>query len=148
MKVRSVQQEDEDDVYALLCELENETLDKSAFLKGFSLQIKDDTIVAWVLQENNRITGYISLRLLYHLHHCAYVAMIEELVVEKTQRHKGYGGILFQQALTYANQHACIQLELSSKQTRKAAHHFYQQQGMHCEHFKFTIDILEKMEKN
>lgn len=141
MEIREVMSGDDTPVYELLCELENKELNKALFLKGFAMQRKDRSMKAWVLTNDEEIIGYVSLRILYHLHHCANIAMIEELIVKKDKQRQGYGSTLFAQALAFAKQQSCIQLELSSKQSRKYAHHFYKQQGMDCDHLKFSVNI-------
>lgn len=75
------------------------------------------------------------------LHHGACVAEVMELVVLKTEQGKGIGTRLLQHAETYAAEHGCVELELSSHFIRRDAHAFYEHYGMNKDHYNFTKEL-------
>lgn len=140
--IRRVEERDEQEVYKMLCALEHEQFDQTIFHEVFKFVNEDDSIAYFLLEEDERIKGMISIRVLTHLHHCAKVAMIEECFVKLDERRCGVGTSLFQYAIEYALHLDCIEIELSSRMTRLPAHCFYEALNMKKEHYKFTLNLI------
>lgn len=139
--IRNAEERDMSFVYDCLCALEECTLDKQAFKTGFALQLADSSLSMHVLEQGDKRCGYMSCRVVYHLHHCAYIAMVEELYVCPDARGSGKGRALLEYARQGAKQQGCIQLELSSDLRRTSAHAFYKRMKMSCKHYKFTWNL-------
>lgn len=142
--IRKAMEKDLPFVYECLCDLEHAALDKEAFACGYRQQLQDASIAMFVQETNGVLQGYCSVRIVYHLHHTANIAIVEELYVCEAWRGKGIGKTLMQHAADHARQGGCIQLELSSNQRRVKAHAFYRKLSMACSHFKFTWNLEEK----
>lgn len=137
MMIRYATIEDVDAVYELLCELEETQFDKDIFLEYYTSNLKDNKFI-YMVDEHDGIQAFGSIYLHHPLHHCAIIAEIEELCVSKQYQHQGIGSRMFSALITCAKQHHAVQIELSCKKTRQAAHAFYSKQGMKQLHDKFT----------
>ena len=87
--------------------------------------------------------GVLHLRMEEQLHHAARVAEIMELAVAPGHRDAGTGSQLFQAACDLARKEGCIQIEVACNQLRHDAHRFYERQGMHNFHYKFSLSLTE-----
>jgi GNAT superfamily N-acetyltransferase len=67
--------------------------------------------------------------------------IIDDLVVDKNYRGKGYGSTLFDWIVDYAKKNNCQAIELSSSVKRYRAHKFYMKKGMNITHHHFSIKI-------
>ena len=129
-------------VYELLCELENEILDKIAFTKIYQNNISNENIHYILAVYESNIIGFGSLHVQELLHHCAYVGEIQELVVSKEHQGTGVGTMLFNELNKIALTTSCQQLEVACNFLRKKSHKFYLKQGMKKSHYKFTCPLL------
>ena len=77
-------------------------------------------------------------------HHAAKIAEILEFDVERSHRGRNLGQQFFAYAEKLARDNGCIQFELSSNMLREKAHCFYERQGMHKFHYKFTLPLSGK----
>lgn len=133
---------DMQEAYDFVCELEQYTFDKALFEKQWQHNLKDASIQYYFLiNEEHKKVGFCSLRYNLHLHHCDYVAQIEEFIVDQQERRKGYGTMMFAFLKEVALAKHCFLLELSSRDIRKEAHSFYKAQGIACIHYKFTSKL-------
>lgn len=83
-----------------------------------------------VAEQDNRLLGTCTLHLIEHLAHAfARSAIIEDMVVDLQQRHRGIGRALMLHAINQANLWGCYKVGLSSAVSRQAAHHFYRSLG-------------------
>ena len=139
--IRNADTQDTSFVYACLCNLEDCTLDRKVFEAGYIQQLADASLSMHVLEHEKQPCGYMSIRTLYHLHHCARIAVIEELYICRNARGNGWGRAMMDYAVRFAQAQGCVQLELSSSCARKGAHDFYKRVGMSCSHYKFTRNI-------
>jgi len=128
-------------VYKLLCELENDLLDKNDFSKIYKHNIKNDD-VHYVLAVNDlNIIGFASLHIQKLLHHCSTIGEIQEIIVAKEQQGLGVGAMLFEELKKIATTNKCIQLEVCCNLARENSHKFYLKQGMKKSHYKFTYRL-------
>lgn len=130
--------QDEQLAYDFVCELEEQDFSREVFHNTWIKSMEDDTIQHYFLKVDNDFVGFCSLRRIYHLHHCAKVAQIEEFIVRKEYRRLGYASKMFSYVKEMALKESCIMIELSSSNKRVQAHAFYESQGMKARHLKFT----------
>jgi PhnO protein len=139
--IKAIEPIHEKQVYALICELQNSTLDTEKFQAIFALQGQIEGFFRVGYFENEQLVGYMSLRIEWHLHHVARIMEIQELVVQTQFRGKGIGGKLLTHAKEVAEELGVYQIELSSNRLRVDAHRFYAREGFLCNHFKFSYLI-------
>lgn len=86
--------------------------------------------VVLVAERNGLLLGTCTLHLIEHLaHNFARSAILEDMVVDASQRGLGIGQALIRKAAERARAWGCYKLALSSHQERAAAHHFYTAMG-------------------
>jgi GNAT superfamily N-acetyltransferase len=68
-------------------------------------------------------------------------AIVEDVVVDATERGKGYGEALMRRALELAREDGCYKLVFTSNKARTDAHHFYQRLGFKATHEGFRMDL-------
>jgi GNAT superfamily N-acetyltransferase len=66
---------------------------------------------------------------------------VDDLVVASAQRSRGYGGALLSWLTEFAAAEGCHQLHLDSGIQRKAAHRFYEREGMQTASYHFVKAI-------
>lgn len=130
-----------DSVYDLMCELEEEELDKNAFSDIYNANLKKENVYYLVAVEKDKVLGFISVHIQGLLHHASNIAEIQELIVTSRSQKSGIGHMLYKKAEEVAKSNNCYQLEVCCNQKRKDSHAFYQRQGMDKSHYKFTAKI-------
>lgn len=130
---------DIDSIYDLICDLEHQQFDYQLFKQCFFRQLEDPRFKTIIHRnESNIVDALLSLRIETHLHHCAKIAEIVELVVSSATRGQGIGTMLVNEAIEYAKNNECVGITLVSNGIRVNAHHFYQQLGFNKSHVGFT----------
>lgn len=76
--------------------------------------------------------------------HGAPYALLEGLVVDKSQRGKGIGTSLFNKAVEIAKQKSTYKIIFTSGKDRTDAHKFYEKLGFKKWGFEFRKDLIEK----
>lgn len=132
--------EDMEDIYNLMCILENKELDKEHFVQTYQQNIQDENIIYLVYKED-RILGFISFVVHHYLHHDRDMGEIVELVVLPECRGKRIGQQLLQAIEKKAIDLHLEQIELSTSTYRKQAHHFYEQNGYEMSHYNYTKNL-------
>ena len=139
--IRRSQITDKDEIYALICALENTVLDRQGFDDTFDVQSSDDRYICFVYEEDKTIEGAINLRIEKQLHHAGKMCEIMELVVSETKRNRGIGKQLLQKAIETARNEGCKRIELSSSNWRTDSHRFYMENGFDATHIDLTMDL-------
>ena len=139
--IRMAEAGDEQGVYRLVCELEQQAFDYDEFCRRFWAQLADPRMHCLVLEVAGSVAGYLNLRIDHHLHHAGPTAEILEFIVGPVVRGGGIGTRMFACAREVAEAEGCEQLELSSKLTRVDAHRFYERQGMVKTHAGLTMRL-------
>jgi PhnO protein len=139
--IRRSQITDKDEIYALICALENTVLDRQGFDDTFDAQSSDDGYICFVYEEDKTIEGAINMRIEKQLHHAGKVCEIMELVVSETKRNRGIGKQLLQKAIETARNEGCKRIELSSSNWRTDSHRFYMENGFDATHIDLTMDL-------
>ena len=132
--------EDMEDIYNLMCILENKELDKEHFVQTYQQNIQDEDVIYLVYKED-RILGFISFVVHHYLHHDRDMGEIVELVVLPECRGKRIGQQLLQAIENKAIDLHLEQIELSTSTYRKQAHHFYEQNGYEMLHYNYTKNL-------
>lgn len=132
--------EDMEDIYNLMCILENKELDKEHFVQTYQQNIQDEDVIYLVYKED-RILGFISFVVHHYLHHDRDMGEIVELVVLAECRGKRIGQQLLQEIEKKAIDLHLEQIELSTSTYRKQAHHFYEQNGYEMLHYNYTKNL-------
>ena len=130
-----------DNVYELLCELENKDLDKNEFIKIYQDNLNDSNIHYYLAVDELVIIGFASLHIQKLLHHCACIGEIQEIIITKNQQKSGAGTVLFNKVKETAIQNNCSELEVCCNNIRVNSHKFYLKQGMINSHYKFTYHL-------
>ena len=126
--------EDMEDIYNLMCILENKELDKEHFVQTYQQNIH-------LVYKEDRILGFISFVVHHYLHHDRDMGEIVELVVLPECRGKRIGQQLLQEIEKKAIDLHLEQIELSTSTYRKQAHHFYEQNGYEMLHYNYTKNL-------
>ena len=132
--------EDMEDIYNLMCILENKELDKEHFVQTYQQNIQDEDVIYLVYKED-RILGFISFVVHHYLHHDRDTGEIVELVVLPECRGKRIGQQLLQAIEKKAIDLHLEQIELSTSTYRKQAHHFYEQNDYEMLHYNYTKNL-------
>ena len=132
--------EDMEDIYNLMCILENKELDKEHFVQTYQQNIQDEDVIYLVYKEDG-ILGFISFVIHHYLHHDRDMGEIVELVVLPECRGKRIGQQLLQEIEKKAIDLHLEQIELSTSTYRKQAHHFYEQNGYEMLHYNYTKNL-------
>ncbi len=139
--IRKVTAGDCKDVYALICEMEENRLPFDKFERIFKGQMADDGFVCLVCKDGGKVIGCVNLRMEWQLHHAARICEIMELAVASGYRGNGVGRRLFDAACAEAKAKGCVQIEVCCNRLRTKAHHFYETCGMNNFHYKFSLDF-------
>lgn len=139
--IRLARNEDVDSIYNLICILEDKKFDFDEFYAIFQRVLDDENHVFLVYEEENIVKGLCHFTTYYHMHHCAKVADILELVVLEEERSGGIGHQLIKKAQELAKNAGCVEIELDTNQRRKDAHRFYEREGFKNDHYNFTMKL-------
>jgi GNAT superfamily N-acetyltransferase len=96
----------------------------------------------FVVEAQGRVVGSAMLVIAPNLTHQGRpFALVENVVVDATERSSGYGELLMHHALDAARAAGCYKLVLTSNKLRKDAHRFYKRLGMEATSEGFRIDF-------
>lgn len=134
--------QDGERVYALICDMEQTRLPFQRFSAIYQRQVEDRAYYALVREEAGAVLGVLNLRFEEQLHHAGRIAEILEFAVDPACRNRGVGKALFAEACRLAKEAGCVQIEVACNQLRTDTHRFYEREGMHNFHFKFSKPLL------
>ena len=117
--------EDKEEIYNLICILENKEINKEHFDYVFENSLKDEDII-YLVYRNEKIEGFLSFKIHHYLHHDRDTGEIVELIVLPEKRNLKIGKQLIEK------------IELSTSTYRKDAHRFYERQGYGKLHYNYT----------
>jgi (aminoalkyl)phosphonate N-acetyltransferase len=139
--IRSADKNDLDEIYNLICVLENKTFDKNSFTEVYFNALQGKVVFCFVAEIENKVVGFTSVSILDLLHHSGKVLEIQELVVDENHRSRGIGKDLIDFIIKFAIKNKCLTIDVTSNKKRLAAHRFYENLGFKSSHFKFTLDL-------
>lgn len=163
LKYRKAQSGDCRAVYNLMCQLEQTELPFDRFSEIYNEQTANENYYCLLCEnfdnEHNgsadghddsmdehtgNVIAALNMRFERQLHHCDRIAEMTEFAVDAEYRSKGIGKEMFARACQIAKDFGCPQIELATNQLRTDAHRFYEREGMHNFHFKFSKSLLAK----
>lgn len=133
--IRKCKNTDSYEVYKLVNQLKEKPLGRDVFFEKLRKNIYDKSIEYWCLEINNELIGFVSIHNNLLLHHDLPVNEIQEFVIDKDFRGKGYGSILMQFVI---NRFFGQELELASNKSRVESKLFFEKCGFAATHNKFT----------
>lgn len=136
------EENDLEDIYQLICELEQETINKEHFIRVFDNGLKNPDIYYIVYRQEEKIVGFISLTVHHYLHHHNDTGEIVELVVLPKYRNLKIGEQLIQYIEIIARDLKLEEIELSTSTYRKKAHRFYEAHGYEKKHYNYTKKLI------
>ena len=77
-EIRTATKGDIEEVYKLICELENSIMDKDKFKTIYDINLLNPHVYYFVYEMNYTIVGFISLHIQQLLHHSSNIAEIQE----------------------------------------------------------------------
>jgi GNAT superfamily N-acetyltransferase len=102
----------------------------------------DERQQLFVVEDRGRIVGTACLIVVPNLSHEGRpYALVENVVVDETERGAGYGELLLRHAMAEAQRAGCYKLALTSNKRRPNAHRFYQRLGLRATSEGFRIDL-------
>ena len=136
--IRKSEEKDCRDIYDLICDMENKQLPYGVFAEIYQKQLKREDMYCLIREEKGKIRAMLNLRFEEQLHHCEVIAEIMEFVVAAEYRNAGVGREVLAEACKVALEYGCCQIEVACNQLRKDTHRFYEREGMHNFHYKFS----------
>ena len=137
--IRKVKESDMLTVYEQICELEEITLDLSAFRNIFFNNINQNNNLYYLAEESTGLClGFISCHVQELLHHVGKVAEIQELFVKPTYRNQGIGSLLVKHIESLLKEMGCVSYEVTAQNKRIRTHEFYKKENFIASHIKFT----------
>lgn len=130
-------------VFELICQLECKTLPFDRFTSIYQKQIHNTNYHCLVCECDSNVIGVLNLRFEEQLHHAEWIAEIMEFVVHSSYRKRGIGSEMFSYACQIAKDFGCSQIEVACNQLRTDTHRFYEREGMHNFHFKFSKSLVD-----
>ena len=97
----------------------------------------------FVAERRGDVLGLISLNVRHTLLNPRPVALIDELVVTDSARGMGIGRRLVAQAIRYAREEDCGELEVGTERANAAAQTFYRECGFDQEHVLLEMELDE-----
>ena len=110
---------DLEEVYELICILEQKQLNKAHFDKVFQEGIQNEDVEYLVYRKDEKILGFLSFSIHHYLHHDNDTGEIVELVVMPEHRGLRIGEKLLQAIEDIARERKLEQIELSTSTYRK-----------------------------
>ena len=140
MTIRKWNVNDIDQIMDLLSQM-NEALDEDQEINTENVNIhfakmeeQKDTYENYVLEKDNKVIGYMSLLFYRSLFHKVGTAQVNELIVDKAFRNKGYGKELLEYGIKRAIEKGMDEIEIGVEKENKKAIEFYKRNGIEEEY--------------
>ncbi len=112
------------------------------YQRAFQQISADERQQLFVVEDGGRVVGTACLIIVPNLSHEGRpYALLENVVVDATERSAGYGELLMRHAISKAQRAGCYKLALTSNKRRPDAHRFYQRLGFRATSEGFRIDF-------
>ena len=139
---RKSEEKDCQAIYDLICDMERKQLPYAVFEEMYQKQLQREDMYCLILEKDGKVQAMLNLRFEEQLHHCEKIAEIMEFVVDAGCRNAGVGREVLSEACRVALECGCSQIELACNQLRKDTHRFYEREGMHNFHYKFSRRLI------
>lgn len=133
--------EDLEEVYNLICILEDDEINKDHFINVYKKAINNQNVKYLVYRKDHQIVGFLSFYIHKFLHHNNDTGEIVELIVKPEYRSLHIGDALICTIEEFAKECSLEQIELSTSTYRKRAHAFYEKHGYLKDHYNYTKNI-------
>lgn len=117
-------------------------LDYQALNEIYLRAIDSDMQQLIVGEIDNKIVGFCSLTIKNNLWQAGNLGHVDELVIDKDYRGKGYGKKLIESITQIAKDFKCKRIELDSAFHRKSAHSFYKSIGYESRAYLFSQKLI------
>ena len=98
--------------------------------------------VTYVAEEGGRVVGTFMLTFIRHLlRRGTLVAQLEAVRVDASARRRGIGEEMVRWAIEEARRRGCSRIELTSHESRKDAHRFYERLGFEASHVGMKLTL-------
>lgn len=133
-RVRSAQAEDLEAVRKLAQELRSEigmptSLGEERFKTCFHASLMDPHCRILIAELGGNLVGYLSIWRRSNLSHAGPAAFVDDLIVSEEARGKGLGTALLQEAMRYAKEWGCVEIEVSTMPENEGAQRLYREMG-------------------
>jgi GNAT superfamily N-acetyltransferase len=128
MQIRSARSADADEMNVLLEQLGYAQDGQAATATRIQAWADDPAGAAYVAEDGASLLGVIAVHVCPFFEREGAWARITALVVSERARGQGVGSQLVAAAESFAAEHGCIRMEVTSADRRHAAHRFYE----HC----------------
>jgi PhnO protein len=141
--IRQASEADLKIVYNMMCLLEEEELPLKNFRSIFLDNLTASQIGYFLAEVEGKPVGFISCHIQALLHHTALIAEIQEMFVYAEYRSQAVGKTLLEKAIRFASSKGAMQVEVTSRASRQAAHRFYEREGFLKSHVKLVKHLGE-----
>lgn len=138
MQIRYATEADLEPVYRLVCDLEDDVLDKGLFVQTYQYNLKCPDTVYLVADKGGLVIGFLSMHIQRILHHVKPTCELQELNIFPEYRAFGVGSRMMAEAERIARELGLEEIELTTKLFRKRTHEFYTRLGYVNTHLKFV----------
>ncbi|QKZ12455.1 GNAT family N-acetyltransferase [Spirosoma sp. KUDC1026] len=138
LTIRPATSDDQDVVYAFLCDLEDETLNRPRFDACFACNLANPMVHYLIAELPDGPVGFVSCHIQYLLHHTGKVGEIQELFVKPAYRSQQIGRQLVNALVALARQEELVNLEVTTNQKRNDAIRFYERESFIATHQKLV----------
>jgi GNAT superfamily N-acetyltransferase len=129
MRIRLVHTTDATAVNRLLHQLGYPQDDTAATANRIEIWGEDPTSAAYVADADGDILGLVAVHVSPFFERAGSWGRIVALVVSDHVRGQGVGGQLVRAAESFATNHGCVRMEVTSADRRQDAHEFYRNRG-------------------
>jgi len=142
LKIRKASYSDFDEIFILLKQLwQDSILNKTELRKIFHEAVNSDRQHLIAGLSDKKIVGFCSLTVKNNLWQAGNLGHIDELIVDKNFRGRGYGKQLMNKIIEVAIENKCKRIELDSAFHRKEAHTFYESIGFKNRAYLFSKTV-------
>ena len=139
LNIRAAEYDDFENIFPLLEQLWPDLeLDFEALFDIYKKGVDSESQRLIVGIIDNKIIGFCSLTIKNNLWQAGNLGHVDELVIDKNCRGKGYGKTLIDRITKIAKDLKCKRIELDSAFHRKNAHRFYESIGYENRAFLFS----------
>ncbi|WP_373514307.1 GNAT family N-acetyltransferase [Persicitalea sp.] len=142
--IRPAQPTDATALYQMLCELENERMNREAFDEVFLTNLVNRNVLYLIAESAGQPVGMASCHVQLLLHHAAPIAEIQEMYIDPSARSQGIGKRFIKAILEFAFTCGATQIEVTSNLTRHDTHRFYEREGFQKTHAKLVLKTVSR----
>jgi len=140
--ILKAKESDFESVFNLLTQLwPDKKLDKNKIHTLFSKSLSNENTIDFVLKDEETVMGFASVKLMDDFYVQGKIAILSELVIDKSGRGQGLGEILLNEVIIQIKERGCEELQFNSSMKRLKAHSFYESLGFNKTAYYFWKQI-------